>query len=282
MTSYHFFLTFLYYYYFITLQQYSNNKHGECITEINGSVRERERRKRGERKRSVPTTTTTTRTMASSNSPCAACKFLRRKCQPECAFAPYFPPDQPQKFANVHRIFGASNVTKLLNDLHPHQREDAVNSLAYEAEMRLRDPVYGCVGVISLLQHQLRQLQMDLYCAKSELSRYQNLSIATATATAGHGLLTGDSVVTAAYHHLQNATGGGSNGRDHHHYQHHQFFPQHQQNTMVRNFDGGNNYDAGLLAMNISASLGQFNQLQHHSAAGGAGGGDDRRTVNRS
>uniref|UniRef100_A0A9I9CUS8 LOB domain-containing protein n=1 Tax=Cucumis melo TaxID=3656 RepID=A0A9I9CUS8_CUCME len=114
---------------------------------------------------------------SSSNSPCAACKFLRRKCQPECVFAPYFPPDQPQKFANVHKVFGASNVTKLLNELHPHQREDAVNSLAYEADMRLRDPVYGCVGVISLLQHQLCKLQMDLTCAKSELSKYQNLGI---------------------------------------------------------------------------------------------------------
>ncbi|XP_061343133.1 protein ASYMMETRIC LEAVES 2-like [Gastrolobium bilobum] len=208
--------------------------------------------------------------MASSNSPCAACKFLRRKCQPECAFAPYFPPDQPQKFANVHRIFGASNVTKLLNDLHPHQREDAVNSLAYEAEMRLRDPVYGCVGVISLLQHQLRQLQMDLYCAKSELSRYQNLSITT-----NHGLITAESAATT-YHHPQNA--GGGNNRDHHyHHHHHQFFPREQyQQQMVRSFDAGNNYDASLLAMNISASLGQLNQLQP------ASGGDDRRAVNRS
>ncbi|KAG4971027.1 hypothetical protein JHK85_037448 [Glycine max] len=215
--------------------------------------------------------------MASSNSPCAACKFLRRKCQPECAFAPYFPPDQPQKFANVHRIFGASNVTKLLNDLHPHQREDAVNSLAYEAEMRLRDPVYGCVGVISLLQHQLRQLQMDLYCAKSELSRYQNLSITT-----NLNSLASESATTAYHHHHQNMSGAGAGagagaGRDHHyHYhRHHQFFPrdQHQQQQVVRSFDAGNNYDASLLAMNISANLGQLNQLQHHSAAGG---GDDR------
>ncbi|KAL2326295.1 hypothetical protein Fmac_025353 [Flemingia macrophylla] len=210
--------------------------------------------------------------MASSNSPCAACKFLRRKCQPECAFAPYFPPDQPQKFANVHRIFGASNVTKLLNDLHPHQREDAVNSLAYEAEMRLRDPVYGCVGVISLLQHQLRQLQMDLYCAKSELSRYQNLSITTT-----HGLIASESAA-AAYHHHQNVSSGSSFGRDHHyHYHHHQFLPREQQ--VMRGFESGNNYDASLLAMNISASLGQLNQLQHQSAAGG---GDDRHAANRS
>ncbi|MED6175354.1 hypothetical protein PIB30_077514 [Stylosanthes scabra] len=216
--------------------------------------------------------------MASSNSPCAACKFLRRKCQPECAFAPYFPPDQPQKFANVHRIFGASNVTKLLNDLHPHQREDAVNSLAYEAEMRLRDPVYGCVGVISLLQHQLRQLQMDLYCAKSELSRYQSLSVNAHH----HALIGGESAVVGYQHQNQNnnnSAGAGTRDSSNHYQQssnhhHHQFFPQQQ---IVRSFDGGNNYDASLLAMNISASLGQLNQIQQHSAAGG---GDDRRTVN--
>lgn len=110
--------------------------------------------------------------MSSSNSPCAACKLLRRKCTQECVFAPYFPPDQPQKFANVHKVFGASNVAKLLNDLPAVQREDAVNSLAYEADARLRDPIYGCVGLISILQHKLKQVQMDLYAAKKELSAY--------------------------------------------------------------------------------------------------------------
>lgn len=109
---------------------------------------------------------------SSSSSPCAACKFLRRKCLPECVFAPYFPPDSPQKFASVHKVFGASNVSKLLNELHPSRREDAVNSLAYEAEARLSDPVYGCVGVISILQHQLKQLQADLIRARAELCSY--------------------------------------------------------------------------------------------------------------
>ncbi|KAG5019681.1 hypothetical protein AAZX31_06G170700 [Glycine max] len=113
--------------------------------------------------------------MASSssyNSPCAACKFLRRKCLPGCIFAPYFPPEEPQKFANVHKIFGASNVTKLLNELLPHQREDAVNSLAYEAEARVRDPVYGCVGAISFLQRQVQRLQKELDSANADLLRY--------------------------------------------------------------------------------------------------------------
>ncbi|KAJ4960691.1 hypothetical protein NE237_020601 [Protea cynaroides] len=107
-----------------------------------------------------------------SSSPCAACKFLRRKCMPGCVFAPYFPPEEPQKFANVHKIFGASNVTKLLNELPPHQREDAVNSLAYEAEARMKDPVYGCVGAISVLQRQVQRLQKELDAANSDLIRY--------------------------------------------------------------------------------------------------------------
>ncbi|KAF7100130.1 hypothetical protein CFC21_101674 [Triticum aestivum] len=122
---------------------------------------------------------------AGTGSPCAACKFLRRKCQPDCVFAPYFPPDNPQKFVHVHRVFGASNVTKLLNELNPYQREDAVNSLAYEADMRLRDPVYGCVGVISVLQHQLRQLQQDLTRARYELSKYQAAAAVAVSASVG-------------------------------------------------------------------------------------------------
>ncbi|CAI9111479.1 OLC1v1011707C2 [Oldenlandia corymbosa var. corymbosa] len=107
-----------------------------------------------------------------SNSPCAACKFLRRKCLPGCIFAPYFPPEEPQKFANVHKIFGASNVSKLLNEIQPHQREDAVNSLAYEAEARLKDPVYGCVGAISVLQRQVLRLQKELDATNADIMKY--------------------------------------------------------------------------------------------------------------
>lgn len=107
-----------------------------------------------------------------SNSPCAACKCLRRKCMPDCIYAPYFPPEEPQKFANVHKIFGASNVSKLLNEIAPHQREDAVNSLAYEAEARMKDPVYGCVGAISVLQRQVMRLQRELDATNADLSRY--------------------------------------------------------------------------------------------------------------
>ncbi|KAK6125098.1 hypothetical protein DH2020_041162 [Rehmannia glutinosa] len=49
------------------------------------------------------------------------------------------------------------------------QRADAVSSLVYEANARMRDPVYGCVGAISYLQNQVSQLQMQLAVAQAEI-----------------------------------------------------------------------------------------------------------------
>ncbi|GLT92928.1 hypothetical protein SLE2022_107380 [Rubroshorea leprosula] len=102
-------------------------------------------------------------------SPCASCKLLRRRCAKDCIFAPYFPSDDPQKFSIVHKVFGASNVSKMLQELPAHQRADAVSSLVYEANARMRDPVYGCVGAISYLQKQVSQLQMQLAVAQTEI-----------------------------------------------------------------------------------------------------------------
>ncbi|KAJ1262335.1 hypothetical protein BS78_09G098900 [Paspalum vaginatum] len=102
-------------------------------------------------------------------SPCASCKLLRRRCTKDCIFAPFFPADDPHKFAIVHKVFGASNVSKMLQELPVQQRGDAVGSLVYEANARMRDPVYGCVGAISFLQNQVSQLQMQLAVAQAEI-----------------------------------------------------------------------------------------------------------------
>ncbi|KAL7124720.1 hypothetical protein ABFS83_14G067700 [Erythranthe nasuta] len=107
--------------------------------------------------------------MAGGTSPCASCKLLRRRCAKDCVFAPYFPPDDPHKFAIVHKVFGASNISKMLQELPVQQRGDAVSSLVYEANARMRDPVYGCVGAISYLQNQVSQLQMQLAVAQAEI-----------------------------------------------------------------------------------------------------------------
>ncbi|XP_022986958.1 LOB domain-containing protein 12-like [Cucurbita maxima] len=107
------------------------------------------------------------------SSPCASCKLLRRRCTKDCIFAPYFPPNDPLKFAIVHKIFGTSNVRKMLQKISVDQRANTVNSIVYEANARMRDPVYGWVGIISFLQNQVFQLEMQLAEAQAEILSFQ-------------------------------------------------------------------------------------------------------------
>lgn len=106
-------------------------------------------------------------------SPCAACKILRRRCAEKCVLAPYFPPTEPSKFTIAHRVFGASNIIKFLQELPESQRADAVSSMVYEASARIRDPVYGCAGAICQLQKQVSDLQAQLAKAQAELVNMQ-------------------------------------------------------------------------------------------------------------
>ncbi|XVF73389.1 hypothetical protein PTKIN_Ptkin12aG0198000 [Pterospermum kingtungense] len=110
--------------------------------------------------------------------PCGACKFLRRKCVKGCIFAPYFDSDQgTSHFAAVHKVFGASNASKLLQRIPAHKRSDAVITLCYEALARVRDPVYGCVSHIFTLQQQVVNLQAELAYAQARLSTLQRLPL---------------------------------------------------------------------------------------------------------
>lgn len=73
-----------------------------------------------------------------------------------CVFAPYFDAEQgTATFAAVHKVFGASNASKMLLRLPLNKRHEAVSTLCYEALARLRDPVYGSVGHLLSLQHQV-------------------------------------------------------------------------------------------------------------------------------
>ncbi|KAL6563563.1 LOB domain-containing protein 15 [Orobanche gracilis] len=118
--------------------------------------------------------------------PCAACKLLRRRCADECPFSPYFSPHEPHKFAAVHKVFGASSVSKMLMEVPEFQRSDAANSLVYEANVRLRDPVYGCMGAISALQQHVQTLQAELNSFRAEILRYKYREAASTIVTSTH------------------------------------------------------------------------------------------------
>ncbi|OAY40573.1 LOB domain-containing protein 24 [Manihot esculenta] len=101
---------------------------------------------------------------------CAACKYLRRRCPLDCIFSPYFPSNDPERFSCVHKIYGASNVGKMLQQLPDHLRAPAADCLCYEARCRIQDPVYGCVGIISLLDQQIQTAENQLAETKAEIA----------------------------------------------------------------------------------------------------------------
>ncbi|KAL4191406.1 hypothetical protein AMTRI_Chr07g29750 [Amborella trichopoda] len=112
--------------------------------------------------------------MTGFGSPCGACKFLRRKCARGCIFAPYFCNEQgATNFAAIHKVFGASNVSKLLTHLPISDRSEAAVTISYEAQARLKDPIYGCVAHIFALQQEVVNLQAQLLSLKEQVAHSQ-------------------------------------------------------------------------------------------------------------
>ncbi|GAB2299771.1 hypothetical protein Dimus_033826 [Dionaea muscipula] len=94
---------------------------------------------------------------------CGACKFLRRKCTSKCVFYPYFSYDMAvHHFEAVHKVFGASNTSRLLQQIPEDYRSEAAKAISYEALARMQDPVYGCIGHIYALQQQVANLQEEI------------------------------------------------------------------------------------------------------------------------
>ncbi|KAK4801321.1 hypothetical protein SAY86_021808 [Trapa natans] len=112
--------------------------------------------------------------MSGAGSRCAACRYLRRRCSKDCIFSPHFPSSNPQRFAYVHRIYGASNVAKMLQRVSEFERSHAADSLHLEAKCRVEDPVYGCVGLISRLQRQIHNLESEIAMTRALVMMYES------------------------------------------------------------------------------------------------------------
>ncbi|WOL00008.1 LOB domain-containing protein 16-like [Canna indica] len=115
--------------------------------------------------------------------PCAACKLTRRKCTPDCIFAPFFSSyDSPKQFDAIHKVFGVSNASKILAAVPLLRRAAAAATLVLEAQARVQDPVYGCAGHVFALQQQVENLEAELAQVRAQLARevasraLQNLS----------------------------------------------------------------------------------------------------------
>ncbi|CAN6297515.1 unnamed protein product [Urochloa humidicola] len=101
---------------------------------------------------------------------CAACKNQRRKCGQDCILSPYFPASDPQRYACVQRVFGASNAARMLQNLPIHERGKAADTMAAEALRRVQDPVYGCAGIVGRLQGEIRAAQCELARTQAQIA----------------------------------------------------------------------------------------------------------------
>ncbi|KAE8100028.1 hypothetical protein FH972_017962 [Carpinus fangiana] len=106
---------------------------------------------------------------------CAACKYQRRRCAPDCPLAPYFPPHHQKDFLNAHKLFGVSNILKIIKNLSPTDKPIAMGSIIFEANARANDPVGGSYRILSTLHRQIAH-----YKAERDLV-LQQLAICRAT-----------------------------------------------------------------------------------------------------
>ncbi|XP_074570560.1 uncharacterized protein LOC141827226 [Curcuma longa] len=140
------------------------------------------------------TTTTSTTTKSSSttssssgqsgtaNSACAACRHQRRRCKPDCTLAPYFPATDQHKFLNAHRLFGVSNIIKIIANLDPVQRNDAMRTIIFQSDMRAQDPVGGCYHIVEDLERQIKHCLAELQLVHRQLSICRAQAAAAAAA----------------------------------------------------------------------------------------------------
>ncbi|KAL6546552.1 hypothetical protein OROMI_022273 [Orobanche minor] len=96
----------------------------------------------------------------SSHPACAACRNQRKKCPSNCILRPHFPANKSGGFTAVHKIFGVSNVTKMMKEAKSLvERNEIAKSLYWEAAMWAQDPIGGPYGVFTRLHDEIRVLR---------------------------------------------------------------------------------------------------------------------------
>ncbi|XP_010552217.1 PREDICTED: LOB domain-containing protein 22-like [Tarenaya hassleriana] len=109
----------------------------------------------------------------STNQACAACKYQRRKCAPDCLLAPYFPHNRHRQFLNAHKLFGVSNITKIIKTLSPPEKDAAMQTIIFQSDARAKDPVGGCYRIIRELQCQIEFTRNELDLVLQHLAVYR-------------------------------------------------------------------------------------------------------------
>lgn len=121
---------------------------------------------------------------------CAACKYQRRKCAPDCALAPYFPHDRQRQFLNAHKLFGVSSITKIIRHLDQPLKDEAMRTIIFQSDVRANDPVGGCYRIIRDLQHHIDYCKAELDIVLHQLAYCRAQAVAAAAVSEQQQILT--------------------------------------------------------------------------------------------
>ncbi|KAG8657197.1 hypothetical protein MANES_03G048400v8 [Manihot esculenta] len=111
------------------------------------------------------------------NQACAACKYQRRRCAPDCALAPHFPSNRASDFLNAHKLFGVRNIVRTLKKLPTfEEKKHAITSMIYQANARVSDPVGGCHRIITQLKTQIEFYELQLNLVRQQIAFHQRLT----------------------------------------------------------------------------------------------------------
>lgn len=83
---------------------------------------------------------------------CASCRHQRRRCEPTCPLAPYFPATMAPEFEEVRRLHGVRKLVRFVRSVPESDRRVLVTNLIHHALARRADPVMGLVGEVARLQ----------------------------------------------------------------------------------------------------------------------------------
>ncbi|KAF7143868.1 hypothetical protein RHSIM_Rhsim05G0020100 [Rhododendron simsii] len=107
---------------------------------------------------------------------CAACKHQRKRCDSDvCPLAPYFPAGKSKEFQNVHRIYGVSNLIRILHSVPEHLRHKTVETIILEATMRKEFPVSGSLAVQAQTRALIREYEKELEFVKKQIAFFREM-----------------------------------------------------------------------------------------------------------
>ncbi|XP_073063699.1 uncharacterized protein [Primulina eburnea] len=140
------------------------------------------------------------RSHGSTTQACAACKYQRRKCAADCILAPYFPHDRQRQFLNAHRLFGVSNIVKIVRHLDPPAKDHAMRTIIFQSDARAADPVGGCYRIIHDLEQRISianaELEIVLHhlalCRAAAAQQDPAVQVARQEVDAGDCIINGD------------------------------------------------------------------------------------------